>query len=149
MGAQQEAEVDQAVDMEQQTEDVRNAAAFQEVHQVFQELQQDIDSTRQRIEPTGADAEQAAEVEQMYRDTAKHAALRKRQTAGDGITGGAGSDTACSSTRVPTMGHNQVRGRQGSLQVATGGRGHHSRQEQTASCRTVAAATNRRRRGRA
>ena len=66
MRSSPEAEVDQAVDMEQQTEDVRNAAAFQEVHQVFQELQQDIDSKRQRIEPTGADAEQAAEVEQMY-----------------------------------------------------------------------------------
>ena len=37
---------------------------------------------------------------------------------------------------------------QGSLQVAAGGSGHHSRQQQAVSCRTVAAAVSGQRRGR-
>ena len=53
---QQAVDVEQVVDVEhatdvEQAEDVENAAVFQEVHQVSQEMQQDVDSRRQRIEP--------------------------------------------------------------------------------------------------
>ena len=49
MDSQQKAGVEQAVDVEQ-TGDAENAAVFQEVHQVFQEAQQGIDSRSQRTE---------------------------------------------------------------------------------------------------
>ena len=46
-----------------QAEEQGNVSALAAGHQ---ELQQDVDSTGQRIEPIGADAEQAAEAEQMW-----------------------------------------------------------------------------------
>ena len=49
VGVHQEAEVEQAVDMEQQTGDVENATALQEMHHVIQVTQQDIDRRRERI----------------------------------------------------------------------------------------------------
>ena len=77
------------MDMEQQTVGVRNAATLQEVHQVFQELQQNIDSRRQRIEPAGANAEQAAEVEQMYLEiqrNTQHSGSGRRQAMAPQVT---------------------------------------------------------------
>ena len=52
---QQAAEAEQAVDVEHATDaeqagDVENAAVFQEMHKVFQGMQQELDNRRQRME---------------------------------------------------------------------------------------------------
>ena len=57
-----------------QAEEQGNVSALAAGHQ---ELQQDIDSTGQRIEPTGADAEQAAEVEQTWQRSRLQEQMRR------------------------------------------------------------------------
>ena len=107
-----------------------------------------------------ADVEQAAEVEQMYleiqqvtqrsgggrRQAMLPAVENSNQQATPQATTAAAA-TVGSRWHQGIMGHNQVRGRQGSLQVIAGGSGHRPRQQQAASCMTRSA-VNRQRQGR-
>ena len=78
----------------------------------FDNRSQWVDPTPQVIAPAGADAEQPAEVEQMYREIQHNTQNSRSGTHNMQVT----------------MVHNQVRVRQTPLQEAAGSKGHHHKQ---------------------